>query len=440
MSNYLLQTGRAGGAGKRLTVKAATLVENRAHVLRADRLERTGDLVDVLPVVTELVLVVVAVVGPLQLTHRELRGETEGAFAHVGLGNQTLEALAGDHEENFVRSRGGGDPSRVAALAVAVGHSGLDDRLDRGDRSVLVDGRGADGLLVDTEGEATVTHELVTADAVLTELERTGGQIEEVFLDIGVVAEDFDLVGGSENLEELAVLAGERLGKHLLAEEGADLVQRLEVHRRVRIDQRERGVDLLHVAGQIAREGLGAVADVLDAGLDQKLEPDVGVDDLEDRLLQRNLGLQVAALEGGASSLDVDAGTSTAEGLELIEVLGRADGIRSDRGVGRERGALGDGATPVRGARLSNRGVGTEAQVGVIDEDRSSDAVRGEGDFLNDGTDDVRAVGEGAAINRVDVGALASENAGDLAHDAVDVFRREILDRGQTDIGCCHSG
>lgn len=131
-------------------------------------------------------------------------------------------------------------------------------------------------------------------------------------------------------MEELTILAGERLSKHLLAEERADLVQRLEVHRGIRLDRGELGVDLLHVTGEIRCEALGAVADVLDTRLNEQLITDVGVDDLEDRLLKRNLSLQIATLEGSTCSLDVDAGSSTTKGLELIEILSRTYTVTSN--------------------------------------------------------------------------------------------------------------
>lgn len=329
VSNYFLQTSRAGGAGQSLTVKSAALVDYSADVLRADRLDRSGDLVDVLTIIPILVRVVVAVVGPLQFTHRKLRGETEGAFTDVALRNQTLEALPGDHKQDLVRSYNVADPVRVAALAVTVRDSGLDNRLDDRDRPVSVDSACAERLLVDTEGKATVAHELVAGDAVFTKLEAAGGQIEQVFLDVCVVTENFDLISGSKNLEELTVFVSKRLGKHLFTKEDTKLVERLEVHRAVRLTaySREPSVDLLHVASQVGRERLRGVADILDTGLNKELITDVGVDDLENCLLEGHLSLQVAAFEGGTGSLNVDTRSSATKRLKLIEVFSGSNNI-----------------------------------------------------------------------------------------------------------------
>lgn len=172
MSNYLLQTGRAGGASKRLTVKRATLVDHRTYVLRTNWLERTRDLVDVLTIISELVVEVVAVVRPFQFTHRELRSETEGAFTDIRLRNQTLEAFAGHDEENFI---GSGNPAWVAALTKTVSNGSGNDRLNHRNSSVVVNAGATKWLLVDTESKATVAHELVTSDAVLTKLEGSRG-------------------------------------------------------------------------------------------------------------------------------------------------------------------------------------------------------------------------------------------------------------------------
>ena len=134
--------------------------------------------------VTVEVAIVVAEVGPLELTHRELRGEAEGTLSDVLLRHEALEALAGDDEHDLVSSV---DPIRVAALAVTVGDrrslDGLGDVQGRDagerrsdDRIAGGSGRdGADRLLVDTEGEPAVAHELVTRDAVVTDLEGSGG-------------------------------------------------------------------------------------------------------------------------------------------------------------------------------------------------------------------------------------------------------------------------
>lgn len=331
MSNYFLQTSRASRARKRCAIKWATLVSNRADVLRADRLDRTLDLVDVLTEISVEVTVVVAEVRPLQFAHSKLRGETEGAFTDVLLGNQTFESLASDDEGDLIRR---GDPSRIAALTKTVGDRGLIDRVDHVyDTCGRLDDVEAQRLLIDTERESAVAHELITTDGLLTESEGSSGQVQEVFLDVCVVTDVFNSVGASKNLEVLTFLGGERLGEHLFTEERTDAVQSLEVKSTVGVDtvggSLEQCVDLLHVPGKVRGERLSAVHDVLDTGLDKVLIPDVSVDQLEDGLLKRDLSLKVAALECGASLLDANTGACTTQGSKLELVLGRTNDVRS---------------------------------------------------------------------------------------------------------------
>ena len=357
-----LETSRAGRAGQRQTVKRATLVDDGADVLRTDRLNRTLNLVDVLTKVTVQVAVVVAEVGPLQFAHRKLRSELEGSLTSVRLGDEALERFASDDEHDLVRST---NPSRVTALSEAVVHRLADDRVDQNEVSASVEASSPERLLVDAEGESTVAHELVASDALLAEAEGASGQTDQVLFDISVIAEVFDLICARQDLEEFSVTGREGFSQHLFAQEAADLVERLEVHRGVREDGRELRVERLHVAREVLCERTGAVGDKLDARLDQVLVPDVSVDDLQDGLLKRDLSLQIASLECRASLLDADTGTSTAKGLELEAVLGAADEIR-----------VGANAT----------------ECGVIDENRSRERGRRNSHFLDNRANHVRDV------------------------------------------------
>ena len=371
---YLLQTSRAGGAGERLTVKRATLEQHGNHVLRADRLDRTLDLVDVLTEVTVEVTVVVAEVSPLQLTHRKLRGEAEGSLTDIVLGDETLERLTSDNESDLVRS---GHPSRIAALSKSVRDGGADDGVDKDEVAGAIEASSAEGLLVDTEGEPTITLELIAADALLAQLEAASGEIQEVFLDIGIVTDVFDGIGSKKDLEELAILGGERLRKHLLAQEGSNAIEGLEVERAVRENLCELGVDLLHIAREVLGERTGGIDNILNARLDQELITDISVDDLEDGLLKRNLRLEIGTLEGGTSLLDADARASTTKGLERELVLGRTNLIS-------------------RSTNAAKRQVG--------DKVRSSERSSGNGHFLNNATDGVGNARKRAAVDGIDVG------------------------------------
>ena len=409
--NYLLlQTRRGGRAGQRLTVKRATLEQHGNHILRTDRLDRALDLVDVLTEIPVEVAVVVAEVSPLQFTHRELRGKAEGSLTDIVFGDETLERLASDDEAHLVRS---GHPSRIAALSKPVRDGGADDGVDKDEVAGAIEASSAEGLLVDTEGETTIALELITADALLAQLEAASGEIQEVFLDIGIVADVFDGIGSKKNLEELAILGGERLRKHLLAKEGSNAIEGLEVEGAVRKNLRELRVDLLHIAREVLGERTGGIDNILNARLDQELIANISVDDLEDGLLKRNLRLEIGTLEGGTSLLDADARASTTKGLKAELILGRAN--------------------------LVSRSTNTaEGEVG--DEVRSGERSSRNGHFLDNATDGVGNAGERAAINRVDVGGLTGQNFSDLTDDAVDILAGEVLDRGQRDavIGICH--
>lgn len=359
--------------------------------------------------VTVQVAVVVAEVGPLQFAHRKLRSELEGSLTSVRLGDEALERFASDDEHDLVRSV---HPSRVTALSEAVVHGLADDRVDQNEVTVAVESSRPERLLVDAEGEATVAHELVASDALLAETEGASGQTNQILFDIGVIAEVLDLIGARHDLEEFPVTGSERLSEHLFAHEATDLVERLEVHRGIREDGRELGVERLHVTREVLCERLSAVGDELDARLDQVLVPDVSVDDLKNGLLQRHLSLQIAALECCASLLDADTGTSTAKGLELEAVLGAADEVR-----------VGANAT----------------QGGVIDENGGRERGRRNSHLLDNGANNVRDVRKRSTIDGVDVGRLPSEDSANLPNDAVCVLSGEVLDRRQGNAIIRHS-
>ena len=399
ITTYWLQTSRGGRARQGLTIKRATLEQHGNHILRTDRLDRTLDLVDVLTEISVEIAIVVAEVSPLKLTHRELRGEAEGSLTDIVFGDETLERLASDDEAQLVRS---GHPSRIAALSKPVRDGGADDGVDKDEVAGAIETSSAEGLLVDTEGKATIALELVTADALLTELEATCGEIEEVFLDIGIVTDVFDGIRAEHDLEELAILGGERLRKHLLAKEGSDAIEGLEVERAVRQNLRELGVDLLHIAREVLGERTGGVDNILHTRLDQELITDISVDDLEDGLLKGDLGLEVGTLEGGTSLLDADARASPTKGLQAELVFGRANLIGGSTNAAKRQ---------------------------VRDEGRRCERSRRNSHFLNNRANGVGNAGERAAVDGVDVGGLTGQDLCDLTDDAIDILAREILNR-----------
>ncbi len=355
------------------------------------------------------VAVVVAEVGPLQFAHSKLRSEFEGTLASVRLGDEALERIASNDEHHFVRS---GDPSRVAALSETVRHGSADNRVDQDEIAVAIEASRTKRLLIDAEGESTVAHELIARDALFAEAEGASRETNQVLFDIGVIAEVLDLIRARHDLEEFPVTGCERLSEHLFTQERADLVEGLEVHRSVRKDGGELRSDLLHVTSEVRGERLSAVGNKLDARLDQVLIADVGVDDLKNGLLQRHLSLKVATFERSASLLDADTGSSATQGLKLELVLGASDLVR---------------------------GRANATQGGVVHERRRSQRSSGDRHFFDNGTDHVRDVGQGAAIDGVDVGRFTSKNSTDLPNDTVDIFGREILDRRQRDTIVSHS-
>lgn len=371
---FFLQTSRRSGAGERDAVELATLVDDGAHVLRTNRLNRTRDLVDVLTEVAIQVAIVIAEVCPLKLTHGELRSELEGSLSNILFGDEAFEGFSSDYKHDFVRS---GHPSRIAALSEPVRDGSRDNRIDKDEIATAIKTSSAEGLLVDTKSEAAITHELIARDGFLTKLERTTSQSDQIFLDVGVIAEVFDLICGGHDLEELTFASSERFSKHLFAEEGSNAIEGLEVHRRIGKEGRELGVDLLHITSKALRESLGAIDNILDAGLNEILIADISVDKLKDRFFERNLSLEVGTFEGGASLLDANAGTSTTEGLELELILSRTNLVGSSTNA-------------------------TEGS--VVHEGRSGERSSGNRHFLNHATNNVGDIRESSTIDGVNVG------------------------------------
>ena len=251
-------------ARERIHIQSTTLIDDSAHVLWADRLDSALDLIDVLSEVTIEVAIVVAEVCPLQFTHAQLRSETECSFTNVLFRHEAFERFTSDDEHHFVRSS---DPSWVTALSESVRYGSADDWVDENKVARTIEASSAERLLVDTKSETTIAHELITADGLFTELEATSGEIQEVFLNVLVVAEVLDLIGGSKNLEEFAVFGGERFGKHLFAEESSNAIESLEVHWAVWEFSSELGVDLLHITSQVVAEAVGCIDNVFDTAL-----------------------------------------------------------------------------------------------------------------------------------------------------------------------------
>ncbi len=234
-----------------------------------------------LTIVTIEVAIVITEVSPLKLTHAELRSELEGSLTNILLRHETLEGITSDDEHNFVRSR---YPSWVAALSEAIRNSGADDRIHENEVATAIEASRAKRLLVDTKGETTIAHELITSNRLFTELEATSGETDQVFFDISIVTEVLNLIRRSHDLEELTFAGGKGFSKHLFTEESSDTIEGLEVHRRIGKDGGELGVDLLHITSEVSRERLGAVHHILDARLDQVLIADVSIDELKDLL------------------------------------------------------------------------------------------------------------------------------------------------------------
>lgn len=356
-----------------------------------------------LTIITVQVAVVVAEVRPLEFAHRELRGKLEGAFTRVVFGHKALERVASDDEADFVRSV---DPRGIAALRKTVGDRRRNDRIDQHEVAGSIKPSGAKGLLVDTKRKPAIPLELVAGDGLFAEFEGSSREIQQVLFHVSVVADVFDRISAKHDLEELAFFRRERLGKHFFTKEGAQAIQRFEVQRAVRQDLRKLRVDVLHVTSQVRPKSLGRVGDILNAALDQVLIPDVGIDDLQDALFKGNLCLKVGSLEGGARLLNANTRTGPAQRLKLELVLGRAHNVGS-------------------GANAAKRG--------VIHEGRRCQRGCRHGHFLDNRTHNVGHVGQRSTINGIDVGALTSENPGDLPDDAVYVFAGEILNRRQRD-------
>ena len=344
------------------------------------------------------VTVVVAEVSPLQFAHRELRGKAEGSLSDIVLWNETLERIASDDETDLVRSV---DPSRVAALSKAYIDGGAGDGVDKDEVAVSIEASGAQGLLVDTEGKAAIPLELITADGLLAQLEAASGEIQQVFLNVRIVTDVFDGIRAEKDLEKLAILGGERLRKHLFAQERAKAIEGLEVERAIRQNLRKLRVDLLHVTSQVLVEAAGRVDHILHAGLNQELITNISVDDLEDGFLKGDLSLEVRTLECGTSLLNADARASTTKGLEGERVFGRANLIGSSTNAAKRQ---------------------------VRDEGRSRERSCRNSHFLNNRANSVGNAGERAAVDGVDVGGFTSQNFSNLPNDTIGILGGKVLD------------
>ena len=86
----------------------------------------------------------------------------------------------------------------------------------------------------------------------------------------------------------LQILLAEALF-HLFPQERAESVEGLEVHGSVRNLVSEQGIDLLHITSQVSREGGSGIHNIFNARLKEILIADISVDQLKNRLFERNL-------------------------------------------------------------------------------------------------------------------------------------------------------
>lgn len=262
-------------------------------------------------------------------------------------------------------------------MCKAVRDGRANDWVDKDQVAVGIETSSAEGLLVDTECKATIALELIAGDAVLAELEATSGEIQKILFNVRIVADVFDCVCTEHDLEEVAFLRSKRLCKHFFTEEGSDAVQGLEVQRAVRKNLSELGVDLLHITCEVLVERAGGVDNILNARLDQVLITNISVDDLEDGLLKRDLGLEIRTLECCTSLLDANARASTTKGLKCKLILSATDNVR---------------------------GCANSAKGGVVNKRRGCKRGCRDSHFLDNATHRVRDIRERAAIDGVDVG------------------------------------
>lgn len=400
-----LQAGRARDASFEAGVELATLVGERHNSMRPDRLIGSADLVDVLPVIEEQVAVVVALSNPLKFAHSKLRRKLEGSFTAIALRGKSSKAVTSDQEPDLVFR---GDPRGIAASAFAVldgdadfrldqvGHGANDNSTSSSDRSHGVE---AERLTVNAESEAAVALELVASQSIVAEFERTRCDIQEIFFDIGVVAESFNLVDRGNHHEEIAALSAERLGEKILAKERSELIERAEIH--LGIGQRviERLIDFLGVAGEKVIEGDTLFGQKLDTGTLEKRSANVGVHDLKDSFFQSHLSLEIGTFERRTAGFYANARTAAAQRLQLVLVFGGTDFI----------------------------GISTlTAELRIVSEFGLRERSRHDGALLDDRADDIRNVRNSSTLEDVHVGRLAGKNFADLSYDAVDIFSCEL--------------
>ena len=350
------------------------------------------------------VTVVVDDVVPLEFTSSELRSELEATFASVAFRNETLERVGTDKEGHL---EGGGDPSRIDAGSVTVGGSHAYEGLDEGG-DASDDSRSAEGALIDTEGDATVSGgglPLVGSEALATELIATRGQRGEDFLHADLVAELLDDVGAANELvvhASGAVLEG--LAQQGLAQVAGDGMDGLEVELadgRLR-NVREGGVDGRLAASEALREAVdaGVTRDKLHAGTVVEVLTDVGVVDRTDELLEGVLGHRVGTLEGGETVLHANLRAESTLGAQRVAILGGGDVIGRVHGTAEVLGG-GEGGSD---ERVSREGL-------LLD--HRANGVRG-------------PCGKGAASEEAHEGRVIGESLGDLANKTIRVFGGEI--------------
>lgn len=399
----MLQTRACAEALAQSGVKLAPLVGEWDHSVRPDWAHGAADLVDVPAKVQVHVAVVVPLSDELQFTHEQLRRELERSLASVLLWRLALERVGTEHVADFVL---GLNPGLSATTCLALGHGGLDFRLDVLGLTVLIQDVEAERLRIDAESQTTVAFKAIASNGLLTQLEGASGQSDEVFLDVSVIAEDFQLIDADEHSEVIAFSRAEWLNQKLFTSHRGQLVKAAEVHLRVWQLGVERRVDLLHVAGDERVKALALLRDELDAGATIQNSANIRVDDLKDALFQRLLRVEVGILERGAGGLDADLWPTTALGLERILVF--------------------------RGARFILIGA-SAAEFHVVCELRLSERGGHGGWLLDYGANHIRDIGDGATLEGVDEWRFASEHLGDAALNAVDVTAGEIIDRCDVD-------
>ena len=381
------------------------------HGMGPDGLDRAADLPEVTPEVAPYVVGVVGDHAPEQFAHGKLRGELEGSFARVLLGNEPLEGVGADKEANFVdRLRPKRIDARGHALVVGL-HGNL--RFNQHRLAIAVEIGEAQRLAVHAECESAVrTFPAVAGERRFAGLVLACGKVAVIGADFRLVAEDIDDVLASDEFQErLTLVALESLHQQVFAHELAREFKKIEVQAGIGSADGggEQGVYRLGIARKHVLESVGIAAcaarhDELAARLRVEDAAVVGVHHLDHLLFQRILGGGVGALERGSGLLDVDQRTHAAEGLERVAVRGRADihalaDFSGNREIGLEHGsAKGD---------IRHR------------------------PFLHDASHGIGDVGQRAALHDVCVGSLSRQTLHDIADDAIGVLGAEVLDCGR---------